>query len=237
MHQPGHSGRGEHSGGNGFGARRSQTAGDAFGDVRAGFARITPDQDARRLRGRTRMRTDVFAERQADAVERGVVQGHFAGHAANAVGSEKLFGHGIGKSRQKIRHVILSLPLWRSRAAAESTSERITFAQRDGRASVRGGTALFAGRGLCYRSAMPLEEAKIASSSSASGKIIAAGIVIAFCYWASSILVTLLVAVLLAYFLDPVVNWLEGLARAARAGFAAGGSVHDRGSAGSWHGA
>ena len=56
---------------------------------------------------------------------------------------------------------------------------------------------------------MPLEEAKIASSSSASGKIIAAGIVIAFCYWASSILVTLLVAVLLAYFLDPVVNWLE----------------------------
>ena len=72
-----------------------------------------------------------------------------------------------------------------------------------------GAQALFAGRGLCYRSAMPLEEAKIASSSSASGKIIAAGIVIAFCYWASSILVTLLVAVLLAYFLDPVVNWLE----------------------------
>ena len=56
---------------------------------------------------------------------------------------------------------------------------------------------------------MPLEEPKVASTSSASGKIIAAGIVIAFCYWASSILVTLLVAVLLAYFLDPVVNWME----------------------------
>jgi predicted PurR-regulated permease PerM len=56
---------------------------------------------------------------------------------------------------------------------------------------------------------MPLEEEKIVSASSASGKIIAAGIVIAFCYWASSILVTLLVAVLLAYFLDPVVNFLE----------------------------
>jgi predicted PurR-regulated permease PerM len=56
---------------------------------------------------------------------------------------------------------------------------------------------------------MPLEEEKIVSASTASGKIIAAGIVIAFCYWASSILVTLLVAVLLAYFLDPVVNWLE----------------------------
>ena len=56
---------------------------------------------------------------------------------------------------------------------------------------------------------MPLEDTKVASSSSASGKIIAAGIVIAFCYWASSVLVTLLVAVLLAYFLDPVVNWME----------------------------
>jgi predicted PurR-regulated permease PerM len=76
-------------------------------------------------------------------------------------------------------------------------------------ASVRAGTALFVRLGLCYRTAMPLEEEKIVSASSASGKIIAAGIVIAFCYWASSILVTLLVAVLLAYFLDPVVNFLE----------------------------
>src|SRR5208282_5749339 len=83
-----------------------------------------------------------------------------------------------------------------------------TMAQAE-RGSVRGSTALFAERGLCYRSAMPLEEAKIASSSSASGKIIAAGIVIAFCYWASSVLVTLIVSVLLAYFLDPVVTWME----------------------------
>lgn len=56
---------------------------------------------------------------------------------------------------------------------------------------------------------MPLEDTKIASTSSTSGKIIAAGIVVAFCYWASSVLVTLVVAVLLAYFLDPVVNWME----------------------------
>src|ERR1700685_2893337 len=76
-------------------------------------------------------------------------------------------------------------------------------------ASARAGTALFARLWLCYLTAMPLEEEKIASPSSASGKIIAAGIVIAFCYWASSILVTLLVAVLLAYFLDPVVTWME----------------------------
>lgn len=59
---------------------------------------------------------------------------------------------------------------------------------------------------------MPLEETRVAppaSGSSASARIIAAGIVIAFCYWASSVLVTLLVAVLMAYFLDPLVTWLE----------------------------
>ena len=44
-----------------------------------------------------------------------------------------------------------------------------------------------------------------------SARIIAAGIVIAFCYWASEILVTLLVAVLLAYFLDPLVTWMESI--------------------------
>lgn len=55
---------------------------------------------------------------------------------------------------------------------------------------------------------MPLTETKV-TASSVSGRIIAAGIVIAFCYWASSVLVTLLVAVLTAYFLDPIVSWLE----------------------------
>jgi predicted PurR-regulated permease PerM len=44
---------------------------------------------------------------------------------------------------------------------------------------------------------------------SVSARIIAAGIVIAFCYWASTVLVTLLTAVLMAYFLDPLVTWLE----------------------------
>jgi predicted PurR-regulated permease PerM len=58
---------------------------------------------------------------------------------------------------------------------------------------------------------MPVEETKVVSRSSVSSRIIAAGIVIAFCYWASTVLVTLLVAVLMAYFLDPVVTWLESL--------------------------
>jgi predicted PurR-regulated permease PerM len=60
---------------------------------------------------------------------------------------------------------------------------------------------------------VPIEDAKetkpTISASSASARIIAAGIVIAFCYWASTVLVTLIVAVLMAYFLDPVVNFLE----------------------------
>jgi len=55
----------------------------------------------------------------------------------------------------------------------------------------------------------PVEETKVIASSSASGQIIAAGIVIAFCYFASTILMTLMVAVLMAYFLDPVVTALE----------------------------
>lgn len=56
---------------------------------------------------------------------------------------------------------------------------------------------------------MVLEENTVITASSPSARIIAAGIVIAFCYFASTVLATLLVAVLLAYFLDPVVTWLE----------------------------
>jgi predicted PurR-regulated permease PerM len=58
---------------------------------------------------------------------------------------------------------------------------------------------------------MPAEETRIVAASSVGTRIIAAGIVIAFCYWASTVLVTLLVAVLTAYFLDPLVTWLERL--------------------------
>jgi predicted PurR-regulated permease PerM len=56
---------------------------------------------------------------------------------------------------------------------------------------------------------MPVEESPVWARSTASGRIIAAGIVIAFCYWASTVIVTVLTAVLMAYFLDPVVGWLE----------------------------
>src|SRR5579862_5887302 len=65
------------------------------------------------------------------------------------------------------------------------------------------------GRGCAIVAAMPVEEAKIVAATSASARIIAAGIVIAFCYFASTILMTLIVAVLMAYFLDPIVTWWE----------------------------
>jgi predicted PurR-regulated permease PerM len=58
---------------------------------------------------------------------------------------------------------------------------------------------------------MPAEETRGLTTSSVSVRIIAAGIVIAFCYWASTVLMTLLVAVLTAYFLDWPVTWLERL--------------------------
>jgi predicted PurR-regulated permease PerM len=64
---------------------------------------------------------------------------------------------------------------------------------------------------------MPVDETRIVTARSTSARIIAAGIVIAFCYFASTVLVTLLVAVLMAYFVDPVVTWLEDNIRIPRA--------------------
>jgi predicted PurR-regulated permease PerM len=56
---------------------------------------------------------------------------------------------------------------------------------------------------------MQTEDIKIAPRSNSSQRIIALGIVFAFLYWASSVVMTILLAVLLAYFLDPVVEILE----------------------------
>jgi predicted PurR-regulated permease PerM len=53
------------------------------------------------------------------------------------------------------------------------------------------------------------QESRPVRTAAVSARIIAAGIVIGFCYVASSVVVTLLVAILLAYFLDPIVIWLE----------------------------
>ena len=65
---------------------------------------------------------------------------------------------------------------------------------------------------VCYgeiAAVMQTEEIKVTSRSNPSQRIIALGIVFAFLYFASSIVITLLLAVLMAYFLDPVVGFLE----------------------------
>jgi predicted PurR-regulated permease PerM len=56
---------------------------------------------------------------------------------------------------------------------------------------------------------MQTEDIKITSRPNSSQRIIAMGIVFAFLYWASSVVMTLLLAVLFAYFLDTVVEVLE----------------------------
>jgi predicted PurR-regulated permease PerM len=67
-------------------------------------------------------------------------------------------------------------------------------------------------RTMCYReigAIMEIEEVKVTSRSNPSQRIIAVGIVFAFLYVASNIVVALLLAVLMAAFLDPVVGVLE----------------------------
>ncbi len=52
---------------------------------------------------------------------------------------------------------------------------------------------------------------RVRARSNASQRIIAAGILLVFLYYAASVLMTVVLAMLLAYFLDPVVEWLEGM--------------------------
>src|SRR5579863_5656481 len=56
---------------------------------------------------------------------------------------------------------------------------------------------------------MQIEDVKVMARSNPSQRIIAAAIVFAFLYFASDVVVTLLLAVLIAYFLDPVVGIFE----------------------------
>jgi len=56
---------------------------------------------------------------------------------------------------------------------------------------------------------MQIDDVKLTARSNPSQRIIASAIVFAFLYFASNVVITLLLAVLLAYFLDPVVGVLE----------------------------
>jgi len=53
------------------------------------------------------------------------------------------------------------------------------------------------------------EQPRAPRAGAASLRIIAAALVVGFCYWAASVVMTLLLSILLAYFLDPLVEWLE----------------------------
>src|SRR5712664_3141605 len=72
-----------------------------------------------------------------------------------------------------------------------------------------GQAAVCSDAGVCYVEIggdMQIEDVKITSRSNPSQRIIAAAIVFAFLYFASEVVVPLLLAVLMAYFLDPVVG-------------------------------
>jgi len=56
---------------------------------------------------------------------------------------------------------------------------------------------------------MPETTTKERRGGAVSLRILAAGIVIAFCYWAAGLVITVLTSVLLAYFVDPLVELLE----------------------------
>jgi predicted PurR-regulated permease PerM len=56
---------------------------------------------------------------------------------------------------------------------------------------------------------MQIDDVKVTARSNPSQRVIAGAILFAFLYFASDVVVTLLVAVLLAYFLDPVVGAFE----------------------------
>jgi predicted PurR-regulated permease PerM len=56
---------------------------------------------------------------------------------------------------------------------------------------------------------MQIEDLKVSARSNPSQRIIAVAIIFAFLYFTSDVVVPLLLAVLIAYFLDPVVGTLE----------------------------
>lgn len=53
------------------------------------------------------------------------------------------------------------------------------------------------------------EQPRAPRAGAVSLRIIAAALVVGFCYWAASVVMTLLLSILIAYFLDPLVEWFE----------------------------
>lgn len=71
-------------------ASGGNSGGEDCGDMRAGFAGVHAEEDA----GVRMFAAQINGEGAAGGVERGVVKRRSAGKTANAVSTEKLFGHG-----------------------------------------------------------------------------------------------------------------------------------------------
>ena len=88
--QAGDAGSGDDSSEGHGAASGGDSGGENCGDVRAGFAGVHSEEDA----GVLVFAAKINGESAAGGVERGVVKWRSAGETANAVSTEKLFGHG-----------------------------------------------------------------------------------------------------------------------------------------------
>jgi len=74
-----------------------EASSEESGDVRAGFASVHADED---VSGRV-LAKKICGERTASGKKSGVVERRCAGNAANAIGSEKFFGHERGAASSR----------------------------------------------------------------------------------------------------------------------------------------
>src|SRR5580658_1353155 len=88
-HEAGHAGRGDDTGKSYGGSGLREASGEKRRDVRTGFAGVHADEHV----GRGVLAEQISGERAAGGEKSSVVEGRRAGNAANAVGSEKFFGH------------------------------------------------------------------------------------------------------------------------------------------------
>jgi len=88
-HQAGNAGRADDAGGSGHNIFLAQSGGDLAGDMRAGFARVHADEDARG----SSLAAQIRAETASDPEKRVVVQGKLSWNAANPVRPEQFSRH------------------------------------------------------------------------------------------------------------------------------------------------
>lgn len=88
-YEAGDAGSGDDAGKSDRGAGFGESGSEKGGDVRAGFASVHADENM----SRGMFAEKIGGERAADGEKGGVIEGRSARDAANAIGSEKFFGH------------------------------------------------------------------------------------------------------------------------------------------------